>query len=90
VYSATVLDLCPRRLLGYAFSNHHDAKLTEAALQMVVATRICESRSIRGVVFHREYAEVASTPPVRSRAPACGRASPNSMGPGSERWMQGS
>jgi transposase InsO family protein len=54
LYLATVLDLCSRRLLGYAFSHHHDAALTEAALQMAVTTRIGEGRTLRGVVFHSD------------------------------------
>lgn len=59
LYLATVLDLCSRRLLGYAMSDQHDAALTEAALRMAVAARAGEGRSTRGVVFHtdrgREY-----------------------------------
>jgi transposase InsO family protein len=54
LYLATVLDLCSRRLLGYAFSDHHDAALTQAALQMAVTTRIGEGRTVRGVVFHSD------------------------------------
>lgn len=54
LYLATVLDLCSRRLLGYAFSDHHDAALSEAAVQMAVATRTGEGRSTRGVVFHSD------------------------------------
>jgi putative transposase len=59
LYLATVLDLCSRRLLGYAMGTDHDAALTEAALGMAVATRAGEGRTTRGVVFHsdrgREY-----------------------------------
>lgn len=54
LYLATVLDLCSRRLLGYAFGPHHDAVLTEAALQMAVATRAGEGRDTHGVVFHTD------------------------------------
>lgn len=54
VYLATVLDLCSRRLLGYALGDHHDAALTEAALQMAVTTRAGEGRDVRGVVFHSD------------------------------------
>ncbi|MFI7698040.1 IS3 family transposase [Nonomuraea sp. NPDC049480] len=39
LYLATVEDLFSRRLLGYAMSEHHDAALTSASLQMAVATR---------------------------------------------------
>jgi putative transposase len=54
LYLATVLDLCSRRLLGYAMSDHHDAALTEAALAMAVTTRAGEGRTTRGVVFHTD------------------------------------
>jgi transposase InsO family protein len=80
----TVLDLCSRRLLGYAFSNHHDADLTEAALQMAVTTRIGEGRTVRGVVFHS--VEAASTPRPRSRPPAPGWASHSRWAGSGPRW----
>ncbi len=54
LYLATVLDLCSRRLLGYAFGPAHDAALTTAAVQMAVTTRAGEGRSTRGVVFHTD------------------------------------
>jgi putative transposase len=54
LYLATVLDLCSRRLLGYAMGDAHDAGLTEAALRMAVTARTGERRSIRGVVFHSD------------------------------------
>ena len=54
LYLATVLDLCSRRLLGYAMSGHHDAALTEAALAMAVTTRTGQGRDTRGVVFHSD------------------------------------
>jgi putative transposase len=54
LYLATVLDLCSRRLLGYAMADTHDAGLTEAALGMAVTTRAGEGRTIRGVVFHSD------------------------------------
>jgi transposase InsO family protein len=54
LYLATVLDLCSRRLLGYAMGDHHDAGLTEAALAMAVTARAGEGRSTRGVVFHSD------------------------------------
>lgn len=54
LYLATVLDLCSRRLLGYAFGTAHDAALTTAALQMAVTTRAGEGRDTRGVVFHSD------------------------------------
>ncbi|MFI9590531.1 DDE-type integrase/transposase/recombinase, partial [Nonomuraea sp. NPDC052265] len=39
LYLASVEDLFSRRLLGYAMSEHHDAALTVASLQMAVVTR---------------------------------------------------
>jgi putative transposase len=54
LYLATVLDLCSRRLLGYAMGDAHDAALTEAALRMAVTCRAGDGRSTRGVVFHSD------------------------------------
>jgi transposase InsO family protein len=50
LYLATVLDLFSRRLLGYAMSEHHDAALARASLQMAVATR----GVVDGVIFHSD------------------------------------
>jgi putative transposase len=49
LYLASVEDLFSRRLLGYAMSEHHDAALTVASLQMAVATR---GGDVDGVIFH--------------------------------------
>ena len=54
LYPATVLDLCSRRLLGYAMADTHDAGLTQAALGMAVTARAGEGRTTRGVVFHSD------------------------------------
>ncbi|MCK2214775.1 IS3 family transposase [Actinomadura sp. ATCC 31491] len=51
LYLATVEDLFSRRLLGYALSEHHDAALTCASLQMAVATR---GGDVDGVIFHSD------------------------------------
>ncbi|WP_143591578.1 IS3 family transposase [Thermoactinospora rubra] len=51
LYLATVEDLFARRLLGYAMSEHHDAALTAASLQMAVATR---GGNVDGVIFHSD------------------------------------
>ncbi|WP_204053513.1 IS3 family transposase [Microbispora rosea] len=51
LYLATVEDLFSRRLLGYAMSEHHDAALTVASLQMAVATR---GGDVDGVIFHSD------------------------------------
>ncbi len=51
LYLATAEDLFSRRLLGYAMSEHHDAALTVASLQMAVATR---GGDVDGVIFHSD------------------------------------
>jgi putative transposase len=51
LYLATVLDLFSRRLLGYAMSEHHDANVAVAALNMAAANR---GGSIDGVIFHSD------------------------------------
>jgi transposase InsO family protein len=51
LYLATVLDLFSRRLLGYAMSEHHDANLAVAALNMATANR---SGTVDGVIFHSD------------------------------------
>lgn len=50
LYLATVLDLYSRRLLGYAMSEHHDAALAKASLQMAVASR----GDVQTVIFHSD------------------------------------
>ncbi|MCA2230352.1 DDE-type integrase/transposase/recombinase, partial [Nonomuraea aurantiaca] len=51
LYLATVEDLFSRRLLGYAMSEHHDAALTIASLQMAAVTR---GGTVDGVIFHTD------------------------------------
>jgi transposase InsO family protein len=51
LYLATVLDLFSRQLLGYAMSEHHDANVAVAALNMASANR---GGSIDGVIFHSD------------------------------------
>jgi putative transposase len=51
LYLASVEDLFSRRLLGYAMSEHHDAALTVASLQMAIATR---GGDVDGVIFHSD------------------------------------
>ncbi|MFI6839749.1 DDE-type integrase/transposase/recombinase [Nonomuraea africana] len=48
---ATVEDLFSRRMLGYAMSEHHDAALTIASLQMAAVTR---GGNVDGVIFHTD------------------------------------
>jgi transposase InsO family protein len=51
LYLATVIDMFSRRLLGYAMSEHHDAELAKASLQMAVAAR---GGDVDGVIFHSD------------------------------------
>ena len=52
VFAATVLDLCSRRIVGFATSDHYPtAELAEAAINTAVATR---GGDIDGVVFHSD------------------------------------
>jgi putative transposase len=51
LYLATVIDLFSRRLLGYAMSEHHDAALIVASLNMAAATR---GGTVDGVIFHSD------------------------------------
>ncbi|XRQ08867.1 IS3 family transposase [Actinomadura welshii] len=51
LYLATVEDLYSRRMLGHAMSQHHDAALAVASLQMAAATR---GGDVGGVIFHTD------------------------------------
>ncbi|MDQ0790806.1 IS3 family transposase [Streptomyces sp. B3I8] len=64
LYLATVIDLFPRRLLGYTMGTRHDADLVVAALNMAAAAR---RGDMSGVIFHSDRG-----PEYTSRK--CGRA----------------
>jgi transposase InsO family protein len=49
----TVLDVGSRRVVGFALSEHHDAELACAALQMAVAVR-GGRQVVTGVIFHSD------------------------------------
>jgi putative transposase len=49
----TVLDVGSRRVVGFALSEHHDAELACAALQMAVAVR-GGRQVVAGVIFHSD------------------------------------
>jgi putative transposase len=51
LYLRVVIDLFSRRLLGHAMSEHHDAELIVASLNMAAATR---GGHIDGVIFHSD------------------------------------
>ena len=51
LYLASVLDMASRRVLGFALSEHHDAKLAYGALAMAVAVR---GGAVPGVIMHTD------------------------------------
>lgn len=52
VFLATVLDLCSRRMVGFATSDHYPtAELAKAAINTAVATR---GGNTKGVIFHSD------------------------------------
>jgi putative transposase len=67
LYLATVLDLFSRRLLGYAMSEHHDADLIVASLNMAAATR---GGTVDGVIFHSDRGSEYTSEAYET---ACGR-----------------
>ncbi|MFF4779339.1 IS3 family transposase [Microtetraspora fusca] len=75
LYLATVEDLFSRRLLGYAMSEHHDAALTVASLQMAVATR---GGIVDGVIFHSDRGSEYTA--ARYQAECCKHGVVQSMG----------
>lgn len=48
---ASVLDMCSRRIVGFALSEHHDAELAYGSLVMAVAVR---GGQVGGVVLHTD------------------------------------
>jgi putative transposase len=52
LYLAHVEDLASRRIPGFAMSEHHDAPLAVAALQMSAAVR---GGDVTGVIFHSDH-----------------------------------
>ena len=48
---ASVLDVCSRRILGFALSEHHDAELAYGSLAMAVAVR---GGQVGGVIMHTD------------------------------------
>jgi putative transposase len=49
----SVLDMCSRRIVGFAMNEHHDAELAHAALAMAVAIRGGKD-AISGVIMHTD------------------------------------
>jgi putative transposase len=67
LYLATVLDLFSRKMLGYAMSEHHDADLAVASLQMAAANR---GGDVDGVIFHSDRGSEYTAEAFET---ACGR-----------------
>jgi len=59
LHLASVLDVGSRRVLGFALSEHHDARNAYGALAMAVAVR---GGAVPGVIMHTDYAEVGVKP----------------------------
>ena len=77
LYLDSVLDMGSRRIVGFAIGEHHDADLSQAALQMAVAVR-GGKEAIRGVIMHTDQ---GSEYTARNFQAACGRVGINqSMG----------
>jgi putative transposase len=51
LYLASALDMCSRRVLGFALGEHHDAELAYGALAMAVAVR---GGQVPGVILHTD------------------------------------
>ncbi|HZW42801.1 MAG TPA: DDE-type integrase/transposase/recombinase, partial [Dermatophilaceae bacterium] len=83
LYLDSVLDMGSRRLVGFALGEHHDADLSEAALQMAVAVR-GGKEAIAEVIMHTDQA--VSTPPAPSARPAPGSGSPSRWAGLGRRW----
>lgn len=69
LYLDTVLDMVARRVVGFAMSDHHDADLAVAALQMAVAVR-GGGDVVAGVVMHTDQGAEFTSEKFRT---ACAR-----------------
>jgi transposase InsO family protein len=65
VYTATVIDLHSRKVIGYAVADHLRTSLVIEALAAALLTR----KPPTGVIFHSDYAELCVKP--RKRGMAC-------------------
>src|SRR5437868_15330475 len=79
LYLASALDMCSRRVLGFALGEHHNAALAYGALTMAVAVR---GGQVPGVILHTDQGSEYTAKAFRA---ACARLSVSqSMGrPGS-------
>lgn len=68
LYLATVKDLCTKRIVGYAFSNHIDRQLTLSALDMAVY----RERPAKGLIFHSDRGSQYASFDYRDRLKSLG------------------
>ena len=72
---ASVLDVCSRRVVGFALSEHHNAELAYGALAMAAAVR---GGQVAGVVFHIDQGSKYNAGALRAACQRLGMA--QSMG----------
>jgi putative transposase len=77
LYLDSVLDMGSRRIVGFALGEHHDAALSEAALQMAVAVRGGKA-AIAGVIMHTDQGSEFTAGTFQTACTRCGIA--QSMG----------
>jgi putative transposase len=83
IYLDSLLNMGSRRIVGFAFGEHHDSDLAEAALQMAVAVRGGRA-AIAGVVTHTDQGSEYTAGTFQN---ACRRGNiTQSMGRVGSRW----
>lgn len=66
-----MLDICSRRIVGFALGEHHDAELAYAALAVAVAVRGgCDA--VDGVVLHTDQGSEYTAGMLRAACTRCG------------------
>jgi putative transposase len=53
-FAAFVLDVCSRRIVGWAVADHHQKELPLAALEMALWTRAQARQDVKGLVHHSD------------------------------------
>lgn len=71
LYLDSVLDMGSRRIVGFAIGEHHDAALSEAALQMAIAVRGGKP-AVAGVVLHTDQGSEYTATTFRAACTRCG------------------
>ena len=68
LYLAIVKDLCTRKIVGYAFSNHINTELTLSALEMAVR----RERPAEGLIFHSDRSKQYAAKKYRDKLESLG------------------